>query len=332
MTAFLLVAALLALLTVVAVAWPLVRAAAQPREGFAAALVVAVLTGGGGVLYAFWSHWSWQAPVSDGTPQSMVSSLARRLESNPDDLDGWLMLGRSYAALEQFPLAARAYQRADRLAGSRTAEAIEGWAEALTLGNETELVGRAGRLFEQALAIDPTSGKSLFYSAIAAQRRGELSLARARFAALLARNPPENVRPLLAQQIAALDVAIKNVSSASGATQAAAPLAAASTSTASGASARIQLQISLAPALRAQLRRDAPLFVLARMPGQPGPPLAVKRMAAQFPLTVELTAGDSMLPGREISAGQNVVRPHALTEQPGDAPRDDPRFTAARSG
>lgn len=309
MTGFIIVAALLALLTVLALTWPLLdRRGRQPREVLAALAVAALIVGGGAGLYAVWSKWSWSAPQSDGTPQSMVASLARRLDSHPDDLDGWLMLGRSYAALEQFPLSARAYQRADRLAGGRNAAALEGWAEALVMNNEEELAGRAGRLFEQALAIAPDSGKALFYSAIAAQRRGELSLAKQRFALLLTRDPPPNVRPLLEQQIAALDLELRN---------AAAPAAA-------DKNARVVVKLSLAPALAARLRSDAPLFVLARTPGQPGPPLAVKRLTAQFPLQVELTAADAMMPGHSIVTGQNVevVARVALGGNPTGSPGD----------
>lgn len=332
MSGFIIIAALLALLGAGVVGWPLLRRDAQrPREALAALLVLALIGGGGSGLYALWSHWSWQAPATDSTPQSMVSSLVRRLDNDPDDLQGWLMLGRSYAVLEQYPLATRAYQRADRLAGGRNAEALEGWAEALTLNNEDELAGRAGRLFEQALTIDPQSGKSLFFAGIAAQRRGELPLARQRFASLLAGNPPENVRPMLEQQIAALDVAISRAGAgagAAGASGAAGAAAGAAPSRSAGSAAappaRIILRVSIAPALAARVRGDAPLFVLARSPGQPGPPLAVKRLGAKFPQQVELTAGDSMMPGRAIAAGQTVevVARLALGGNPTGTPGD----------
>ena len=136
---------------------------------------------GAAALYGTLSNWSWHAAAPPTTPEAMVAQLARRLEGHPDDLRGWLMLGKSYTVLEQYPLAARAYQRADRIAGGKNIEAIVGLAEALVLGNESELDGRAGRLFEQALALDPHSGKALFYGAATALRRGDLPLARRAF-------------------------------------------------------------------------------------------------------------------------------------------------------
>ncbi len=305
MTTFVLIALALAAGAAASVFWPLFRAGSSgiPRAPLAAAAsAVAVLAGGAG-LYALWSDWNWDtATEATGTPVAMVASLARRLEREPDDLQGWLMLGRSYSALEQYPLAARAYQRADRLSGGRNAEALTGWAEALALGDENELQGRAGRLFEQALALDPKSGKALFFGGIAAQRRGELPLARERFARLLTMDPPESVRPILEQQIVALDSAIAQGGGA-------APAAAGTPGdqpAADGTGAVVRLTVALDPALAARVPAGASLFVLVRHPGQPGPPLAAKRLAATFPQEVVLTPADSMLPGRSFAAGDKV--------------------------
>ena len=74
---------------------------------------------GSAVLYASLTNWSWRAEPPADSPQTMVASLARKLERDPQDLNGWLMLGRSYLVLEQFPLALRSFERADRLAAGK---------------------------------------------------------------------------------------------------------------------------------------------------------------------------------------------------------------------
>jgi cytochrome c-type biogenesis protein CcmH len=305
MITFVLLAAVLTVAGVALVAVPLLRK--KPVEyspaPWAALVAAGVLAIGSTALYVRWTNWSWQAKAADGSPQTMVAHLARRLEQNPEDLNGWLMLGRSYTVLQQYQLAVRAFQRADRLAGGQNAEALIGQAEALTLGDETELDRRAGRLVEQALALDPESGKALFFGAAAAMRRGELSVARGRFAKLLSLNPPDNIKPLLQKQIEAIDQRLAaGPAPAGGARAAGQPQVAAATDS----DAKVRINVMLAPSLAQSASGSSPLFVFVRDPQRPGPPLAVKRLESHFPQTVELTALDSMLPGRGIAAGQKV--------------------------
>ena len=296
MVSFILVAVALTAAAVAVVVIPLVRPDKTRNLGpaaWAAAAAAAFIVVGAAVLYASWTNWSWRTPsAAPDSPQSMVASLARRLERNPDDLQGWLLLGRSYTVLEQYPLAQRAYQRADRLAGGKSVEALIGLAEALMFEDAAELDGRAGQLVERALALDARSAKALFYGAAAAMRRGDLALARSRFVTLLALNPPENVRPILQQQITAIDERL----AASG------PEA-----SASGAGALVvRVHVTVSPQLHADEPPTAPLFVIVRDPKRRGPPLAVKRLTAQFPQNVELTTSDSMLAGQSFEMGQQV--------------------------
>ena len=307
MVTFVLLAAVLTVVGVTLVAVPLLK---RGPEGIAPAPWAALgATGlivvGSAVLYAAWSNWAWHNTNATDDPQTMVARLARKLEKDPQDLPGWVMLGRSYTVLQQYPLAVRAFERADRLAGGKNAEALIGEAEALALTDEHELDGRAGRLVEQALALDPNSGKALFFGAAAAMRRGELPLARARFAKLLAMDPPANVKPLLQQQIAAIDQQLaagggepaqKGSSRSNSAGSVSAP----------DASARVRVNVVLGSNLSSSMAGTAPLFVFVRDPDRPGPPLAVKKLESHFPQAVELSAADSMLPGRAISKGQKV--------------------------
>jgi cytochrome c-type biogenesis protein CcmH len=297
-TLFVLIAAAFALAMVVWVTWPLWQ-----ESRVAAALTALIIILGTGGLYAYWSNWSWDGSFRVAeSPAAMTARLARRLQDQPEDREGWLMLGRSYTALQQFPLAVRAYQRASRLADGRDAEALTGWAEALTLIDENELAGRAGRLFDEALALEPQNGKALFFGGIAAERRGELALARERFVTLLSLGPPDAVRGMLQQQVAALDASLASAGAAAGDAPAVPP----SNDAANAKPARIELQVQIAPALAARVPAGALLFVAVRRPGEPGPPLAAQRLTAQFPQRVLLTPADAMLPGRSFAAGETV--------------------------
>ena len=303
MITFVLLAAVLTIAGVALVAVPLLKK--KPIEyspaPWAALIATGILALGSTVLYLRWTNWSWQTTVADDSPQTMVARLARKLEKDPQNLDGWLLLGRSYTQLQEFQLATRAYQRADRLAGGKNSEALIGQAEALARGDETELDRRAGRLIEQALALDPTSGKALFFGAAVAMRRGELPLARERFTKLLALDPPDNIKPLLQKQIETIDQQL-----AGGAPPAGVPAGQPQVAAATDSAAKVRINVTLAPTLAQSASGSSPLFVFVRDPQRPGPPLAVKRLDSHFPQTVELTASDSMMPGRAIAAGQKV--------------------------
>jgi cytochrome c-type biogenesis protein CcmH len=308
MITFVLLAAVLTIAGVALIAVPLLKK--KPVEyspaPWAALIATGILAIGSTVLYIRLTNWSWQTKIDDDSPQTMVARLARKLEKDPQNLEGWLLLGRSYTQLQEFQLATRAYQRADRLAGGKNAEALIGEAEALARGDETELDRRAGRLIEQALAVDPNSGKALFFGAAVAMRRGELPLARERFTRLLALDPPDNIKPLLRKQIDSIDQQLAGGAPAGPGTAGAGPAGQPPVAAATDPAAKVRINVTLAPTLAQSASGSSPLFVFVRDPQRPGPPLAVKRLDSHFPQTVELTASDSMMPGRAIAAGQKV--------------------------
>ena len=284
---------------------PLIRRRddAKPVAGASAAVVTGAVLLGTAALYAVFSNYTWVTgnSVAD-TPAAMTAKLARELADKPDNLSGWLMLGRSYGQLEQYPLAVRAYQRADRIAGGNNAEAVLGVAENLVAQDPESIRGAAGHLFERALTLEPGNAKALFYSAFAAMSRGETAAARERFTRMLALNPPDNIRAIIEQRIAALDQAAAGD----------APAAAADDG------ARIEVHVTLSPKLKSSVPAGAVLFVAARDPKAPGPPFAATRLPAQFPQDVELTAANAMLPSRRIAKGQllDVVARIALGGTP----------------
>jgi cytochrome c-type biogenesis protein CcmH len=70
----------------------------------------------------------------------------------------------------------------------------------------------------------------------------------------------------------------------------------------------VTVNISIAPALKARLTGEAPLFVFAREPGGQGPPLAAKRLtSAAIGTQIHLSAADSMMPGRVLVSGHRVA-------------------------
>jgi cytochrome c-type biogenesis protein CcmH len=71
--------------------------------------------------------------------------------------------------------------------------------------------------------------------------------------------------------------------------------------TAAGRTVRVALSVD--PALAARLKPGTPLFVSARQPGIPGPPLAAVRISTDdLPTTVVLSDANSMIEGRNLSS------------------------------
>lgn len=92
--------------------------------------------------------------------EANVAKLAKRLESNPNDAEGWMMLARSYSSMEKFSEAANAYGKATEL----TPKNADLWAEyafATAMASGRSLKGKPTELINRALQVDPENAKAL---------------------------------------------------------------------------------------------------------------------------------------------------------------------------
>src|SRR5215472_14541419 len=107
MLSFVLLCAALTLIAVAVVVIPLVRrgSSATTPAPWAALGAGALLLVGSAALYVSWSNWPWPAAAAADSPQQMVGRLARRMETEPGNLRGWLQLADSYIALQEYHLA-----------------------------------------------------------------------------------------------------------------------------------------------------------------------------------------------------------------------------------
>ena len=306
MNTFLVIAAVMAAIAASAVALPLLRHRQSRVLGAVAAVII---IGAAALLYPLWSNWNWRAPAQSAAGPdvaAMVAKLEKHLQDQPSDLTGWLMLGRSYLALNRLDDALVAYDHAHRLDG-KNPDAAMGLGEAMSLRAGGEITPEASQLFEEALSEAPGNPQALLYGGFAAAARGDRALARSRWQTLKSMHPPPQIEQMLDARIAELG------SPGTGAAPEGAPAGTsaspAGTSTSDGdlSGAEVTVNISIAPALKSRLVPEAPLFVFAREPGSKGPPLAAKRLTSSAIGTqVHLSAADSMLPGRVLVKGQQV--------------------------
>ena len=108
--------------------------------------------------------------------EAMVERLAQRMRENPDDPQGWVMLGRSYAVMERFPEAAKAYAAAvERVPND--AQLLADYADTLAMAQGRSLQGEPEKLIARALAIDPENVKALALGGTIAFEKGDYARA-----------------------------------------------------------------------------------------------------------------------------------------------------------
>src|SRR5258708_19672795 len=126
MNTFLVIAAVMAAIAAGAVALPLLR---DRQSRVLGALVAVMVIGASAGLYPLWSNWNWHAPAQSETAAgpdvaAMVAKLEKRLQDQPNDPKGWLMLGRSYLTLNRLDEAIVAYDHAHHLDSASAKPAI----------------------------------------------------------------------------------------------------------------------------------------------------------------------------------------------------------------
>ena len=228
--------------------------------------------------------------------EELIEPLRARLEASPDDPRGWMLLGASYIQVERYSEAAQAFDRVLDITDGRDMDALMGKAEALILDNPERLLQDAGEMVEQVLQTDPANPKGLWYGGLRASATGESVIAVQRWRAMLEGPVTPEVRAIVEGELNRLGAS----AGASAGTSAGTSGRATAEEEAAIASGNVELRLSLGPP--ASPPSGAVLFVVARIPGQAGPPLAAKRVdGARFPLQIRLSDADAMLPGAKIS-------------------------------
>jgi cytochrome c-type biogenesis protein CcmH len=230
--------------------------------------------------------------------QRMVSDLATRLEAHPEDLKGWVMLGRAYKVMNRLPESIRAFEHAGAALDEDPQNLID-FAEVLAREDKENFKKRGEPLIARALKINPDHIPSLVFAGSAAFERGDFRNASMYWNKVLARMPPGSEEAqAVAEAVSRADAALAQ--GKSGAKSAVAGNG--SKSPATGATAGISGVVSLAPALAAKASPGDTVFVFARAAEGPRAPLAVMRVkVSELPLTFALDDSLAMSPELRIS-------------------------------
>ena len=293
--------------------WPMYQRqkTLSPLIGFAIIFVVAFSSG----LYYQQGNPHLQSAGAAGAASSSsvdeaIAGLAARLAAKPDDPAGWKMLARSYMSVGDFSSAIEAYEKAVELESAQDPQTLVGLGEALMAQSNATLDGRITSLFENALALDPNNPQALFYGGITAFERNNRELAADRWERLLTLNPPEEIQGILRQRIAewrgeaspSMPASHPPIDGSAEPAPAAQPQTEVAELPPMGEGAVVRASVALSPEAVAALPAEATVFIIARDPAQPMPPIAAaRRMLSELPTLVELGDRESMVPGRDLS-------------------------------
>ena len=251
--------------------------------------------------------------------QDAISSLQARLAENPDDVTGWKMLGRTQMALGDFAGAADAYEKAMALEDGKVAQTMVDLTVAILNRDGSQIEGRTASLIDSALALEPNNPAALFYAGVAAANRGDTDTASSHWEILLGLNPPENIRAMIVQRIAEWRGEAPSETSPQAAMAPAEPDASVPDD------AIVSARVSLSEEAMAAMTGDASVFIIARDPAAPSPPIAVSRRSlSELPTVVSLTDAQSMVAGRILSSFAEIelLARVSLSGGPAAAPGD----------
>ena len=255
-----------------------------------------------------------------------LASLEQKLIDDPENLDNWKLLGKTYLLINDFSNAKRALQRAYEIDG-RDTEVLAGLANASAMEKDGDLSGKPSEYIDQALAIDPNHVQSLWLKAIAVQQAGEHENAIARFKTLRAgvtnnADAIANIDQLIAVSKQALGID-ENSTSDPPATDT--PTSNTDTANAEGEGASLSVTVSLAENVLDKVNATDSVFVFARASSGPPMPLAVSRyVVSDLPVTVVLDDSMAMMPAMTLSqfpsvtVGARVSQSGNAIAQPGD--------------
>jgi cytochrome c-type biogenesis protein CcmH len=233
--------------------------------------------------------------VTTAQIEAMAERLAERLREDPDDVEGWRILGRTYSALGRMPEAAKAYGEAASRA-PRDAQLLADFADALAVAQGRSLEGEPEKLVLRALEIEPTNMKALALAGTAAYQRKDYAVAAGYWERMLALVPPgsEDAQSIRANVEEARALAGQKPSASQPAPAAEGP--------------RLTGEVRLAPEVAGKASPDDTVFIFARAADGPQRPLAVARKQVRdLPAEFSLDDSMAMTPEMGLSKVPSVV-------------------------
>jgi len=258
-------------------------------------------------------HASMTGAPSAQDIETMIEHLQTKLSESPEDLEGWMLLARTFKTMKRYPEALQALKTANRIQPNDpylTTELVETEIFTSPQGQITgDMVSRLKWVIDQ----DPTQQKAWWLLGVAATQSGDDLTAVEYWEELEQQlEPGSTIAKSLQAQIEAARIrmglepkgapAVEVATAAGG--QPAAPAQQAPAEPAAGGWQGTEVSVKAGDALMADMPPASVLYVVIRGSGPAvGPPLGVRRINnPTFPVNMTVTDQDSMMQQRKISS------------------------------
>jgi cytochrome c-type biogenesis protein CcmH len=269
---------------------------------------------------------------------SVLENLTARLREQPDDVEGWLMLGRTYAIMRRFTDAKSAYEKVMALSPDN-AEYITDYADIVAMVNDGSLIGKPEELINKALRLDPGNPKALALAGTVEFEKKRYKQAAGYWEKLLALVPPgtqleQSVRDSIAESNSLAagkgSIVARAQEQSSPGSQTPPPGqnqpgSAAAAGAGGPSSGTLSGKVTLSPAMAGKASPNDSLYVFARAKIGPRAPLATLRLQVKD-LPANFTLNDSMARSGvqlstfadEVVVGARISKSGSPMPQPGD--------------
>ncbi|MGD9169313.1 MAG: c-type cytochrome biogenesis protein CcmI [Candidatus Thiodiazotropha sp.] len=240
--------------------------------------------------------------------EELVKRLAAKLKEEPDNLEGWIMLGRSYTAMNDPSAAIDAYQRAMDI-NDKHVGLLLAYAQTIASNSGNDFTGRAAPMVEKAFQLEPDNPNALWTAGILAYQRTDYQDAVDRWSKLRGMLKPQS------NEIEAVNEALDDARAQLGLpteeselpniVQAEKPMPEKAGATGDKS---IKVEISLSPEIEDKVKPDDLLFIYAKaMSGPPMPLAAVRKRVSDLPISISLDDSMAMMPQMKLSEFAQVL-------------------------
>jgi cytochrome c-type biogenesis protein CcmH len=226
---------------------------------------------------------STQQPMTQDGVEKMITEFAAKMEQDPTNLQGWVMLARSYRILGRNEEAAKAYERSGSFIDSDP-QLLADYADVLASNANGRFAGKPLKLINQALKLDPNNLLALWLSGTASYAAGNYKAAVQTWEKLAQQLPPGT------EDARSIEASIAEARTKGGLV-----------SKASVSTKGISGKIDIAADIKSKVKSGDIVMVIARKPGERMPVAVLKTSVSEFPMSFSLTDALAMNPSSPLS-------------------------------